>query len=208
MPIERKIVFSGRIDVVVKDFDTARVEATKIVEGNKGYFAKTEVAGDAGTKRSGTFTIKVPAEKFQGTVDAFARLGVAVKNSTDSRDVTEEFVDITARVKNLKAEEETLNRLLKDTASRLDDVFKMREQIRQVRGDIERAEGRLKALSALAALSTIVLGLREEAVYVPPTVETPPGFRERLSSTFRESLGQLLNVGEWFAVVVVAFAPW
>lgn len=207
-PIERKIVFNGRLEVVVKDFDAARAEVAKIVAGSKGYFAKSEVVGDAGTKRSGTFTIKVPAEKFQATVDAMAVLGVAVKNSTDSQDVTEEFVDVAARVKNLKAEEETLNRLLKDAAGRLDDVFKIREQIRKTREDIERAEGRMKALSALSALSTIVLSLREEVNYVPPTVEAAPTFSARVSGTFGESLGLLQQLGEWIVLTATAAAPW
>lgn len=208
MPIERKIIFNGHLELVVKDFDAARAEVTKLVEGNKGYFAKTEVAGDAGSKRTGTFTVKVPAERFQLTVDALTKLGVATRNSTDSQDVTEEFVDVTARVKNLKAEEEVLNRLLKDAAGRLDDLFKIREQIRQVRGDIERAEGRLKALSTLASLSTIVLTLREESAYVPPTVDAPPTFAGRVSASFGGSLGLLQLAGEWVVIAVVAAAPW
>ena len=207
-PIERKIIFNGHLELVVKDFDAARVEVTALIDTNKGYFAKSEVVGDAGTKRTGTFTIKVPAEKFQATVNALTKLGVAARNSTDSQDVTEEFVDVAARVRNLKAEEEVLNRLLRDAAGRLEDLFKIREQVRQNREQIERAEGRLKALTALAAMSTIVLTIREEVNYVPPTVAAAPTFGGRVRGAFAESFGLLRSAGEWLVIVLVAAAPW
>jgi hypothetical protein len=207
-PLERKIIFNGHLELVVKDFDAARAEVAALIDAHKGYFAKSEVVGDAGTKRTGTFTIKVPAEKFQATVDALTKLGVATRNSTDSQDVTEEFVDVSARVRNLKAEEEVLNRLLRDAAGRLEDLFKIREQVRQNREQIERAEGRLKALAALAAMSTVVLTVREEANYVPPTVAAAPTFGGRVGAAFGESVGLLRSAAEWVVVALVAAAPW
>ncbi|MGL6095522.1 MAG: DUF4349 domain-containing protein, partial [Fimbriiglobus sp.] len=153
--IQRKIIFSGVLEVVVKDFDAARKELTQLVTDNGGYFSRTDVHGDVGAKRTGTFVMKVPAEKFQDTADKITRLGIAVKNASDSQDVTEEFVDVSARVRNLKIEEEVLNKLLRDAAGRLEDVFKIRQQILTIRGDIERAEGRLTVLTALTSLSTL-----------------------------------------------------
>ena len=208
---ERRIIFSGQLEVVVKDFDAARAQLARLVGEAQGYFSKTEVTEGAGSRRTGVFTVKVPAARFQPTADAVSKLGVAVRNGTDSQDVTEEFVDVQARVRNLKVEEETFNRLLKDAAGRLDDVFKIREQIRQVRGDIERAEGRLKLLTALTALSTIQVVLREEANYVPPTVEPPPApptFGGRIGAAFAGSVDLLRQVGETVAIVVTAAAPW
>jgi len=126
LPVDRKIIFSGTLVVEVRDFDAARTSVTSLVATHGGFFAKTDITGDSGQKRSGTFTIKVPAEHFQALVEALAALGNPVKNQTDSQDVTEEYVDVAARVRNLKAEEEVLNKLLKDVAGRLDDVFRIR----------------------------------------------------------------------------------
>ena len=211
LPAERKIVFSGTLEVEVPDFAAARAEVGVLLKKYRAFFAKTEVSGDSGKKRSGSFTIKVPVENFQPLVEELAALGNPVKNATDSQDVTEEFVDVSARVKNLKAEEETLNRLLKDAAGRLDDVFKIREQIRQVRGDIERAEARVQALGKMAALSTITLTLRETAPYVAPTAPKPaepPSFPERATGTWAASAGLLREVAEGLALFAVAAAPW
>lgn len=211
LPPERKIIFSGVMEVEVKDFAAARSELNTLLKQYKAYFAKSEVAVSSGKRRSGSFTIKVPVEHFQPMVEALAALGNPVKNATDSQDVTEEVVDVSARVKNLKAEEETMNKLLREAAGRLEDVFKIREQIRQIRGEIERNEARVQALGKMAALSTITLTLRETEPYVAPTAPKPadpPSFGERATGTWAASVGHLRDVGEGLALFAVAVAPW
>lgn len=210
LPADRKITFSGTLVVEVRDFDAARSALTALARGHGAFFAKTDVTGDSGKKRAGTFLIKVPVEHFQPLVEAVAALGNPVRNQTDSQDVTEEFVDVAARVKNLKAEEEVLNKLLKDVAGRLDDVFRIREQIRNNRGEIEKAEGRMQALAKLAALSTVTLTLRETEEYVAPTApkSEAPSFEQRAEGTWASSVGALRTLGEWVGLVGVAAAPW
>src|SRR5262249_12996437 len=60
----------------------------------------------------------------------------------------------------------------------------------------------------LAAMSTIVLTVREEAAYVPPTVAAPPTFGGRVAAAFGDSVGWLRWIGEWLGVGLVAVAPW
>ncbi|QEL18070.1 DUF4349 domain-containing protein [Limnoglobus roseus] len=208
---ERKIIFSGTLDVEVKDFGTAQRELAGLMQKHKAYFAKTEIRGDSGQKRVGTFTIKVPVESFQPLVESLAALGNPLRNTTDSQDVTEEYVDVEARVKNLKAEEEVMNKLLKEVGSRLDDIFKIREQIRTNREQIERAEARLQALGKLTSLSTISLTLRDKEEYVAPTaakVSEPPSFGERATGTFATSFGMLRSFGETVCLFAIAVFPW
>ena len=212
-PAGRKIIFTGTLELDVKEFSEARTRLDEFVRTAHGYFAKTDISGDSGTKRSGTFVVKVPVEHFQGLVDDLTTLGNPTKNHTDSQDVTDEFVDVTARVKNLKAEEEVLNKLLKDAAGRLEDVFKIREQIRTNRHEIEKSEGRLIALEKLAALSTLTVTLREIQAYVAAVVPvaTPPStpaFADRAGQTWGESFAALTTVGQTVALVFVAIAPW
>lgn len=212
-PAGRKIVFTGTLELEVKEFSEARTRLDEFVTTAKGYFAKTDISGDSGTKRSGTFVVKVPVEHFHRLVDDLTTLGNPTKNHTDSQDVTDEFIDVTARVKTLKAEEEVLNKLLKDAAGRLEDVFKIREQIRSNRHEIEKSEGRLIALEKLSALSTLTVTLREIQAYVAPVVPvaTPPSapaFADRAGKTWGESFAALATVCQNVALVFVALAPW
>lgn len=206
--VSRKIIYSANLDVQVEDVEAAQKEVEKLVEEVKGYIAKSEVIGNSGSKRTATWTIKVPAEKFRSTVTAFTALGKPLRNTSDSQDVTEEFVDVQARVKNLKAEEETLNKLLREAANRMEDFLKVREQIKNIRGDIERAEGRMKFLTTMAAMSSIVLTVREEASYVPPVVKQATPFQEQVETTFTGSWNLVVDTGKSLTLIFVSLAPW
>ncbi len=208
---ERKIIFNGTLEVEVKDFGAAHKDVNALMKLHGAFYAKTEIRGDSGKKRVGVFTIKVPDERFQTLVDAIADLGDPIRNSTDSQDVTEEYVDVAARVKNLKGEEEALQKILKELGGRLDDVFKLRDQILKIREQIERAEGRLQALGKLTSLSTITLTLRDREEYVAPTaakVTERESFESRATGTFASSVGLLRNLGEHAGLLLLALAPW
>jgi hypothetical protein len=207
-PVERKVIFTANLDVVVPDLDAARERLARLIGEYHAYVAKSEITGQVGARHSGSWTLRVPTDQFQPLIDAAAALGVAERNSTDSQDVTEEYVDTQSRLRNLKAEEETLNRLLKESAKSIADVLALRDQIRFVRGDIERSEGRLKALGNLTALATVHLMLREVKDYVPPTAPSPPTLGETVSRAWTDSVDALARFGKAVLLAVVALAPW
>src|ERR1041385_7080736 len=99
-PISRKIIYSAHVEVVVKELDDTIKAVERIIESHKGYVASSETLGSAGSKRSATWTLKVPVEQFRKVAAELAALGNTTRNSSDSQDVTEEFVDLLARIKN------------------------------------------------------------------------------------------------------------
>ena len=205
--VERKIIYSASIELLVTNVEAIQPQVEKVVADFKGYVAKSDVTGQAGRSRTATWTLKVPVADYRAAVARLVALGQPVRNASDSQDVTEEFVDLTARVKNFKAEEETLNKLLKDTAVRLDDILKIREQIKIVRGEIERAEGRLKYLGLMTALSTITLQAREEVPYAPETPTAAATFGEQIDTRFTASWHSLVRSAKAFVLWVVEVAP-
>ena len=206
--VQRKIIYSGSVEVIVKDLDTTVAEVERIVAEHKGYVAKSEVTGTTGTRRTATWTLKVPAEKFRTVVAALAALGSPVRNASDSQDVTEEYVDLEARVKNMRVEEDALNKMMAEPGLTLDNRIRIRSEVAKVRGDVERSEGRLKYLATMAAMSTITLTVREDAAYTPPDPAAAPTFADRVSGTFGNSLATLQDFGEGVALLAVALAPW
>lgn len=201
----RKIRYTATVHVVVKNLDESGVEIEKLIERQAGYLAKSETIGSTGYRRVGTWVIKVPVENYRATVQSLAQLGIVERNTSDSEDLTEEFIDIEARLKNMKAEEEVLNKLLKDGANKLEDMLKIREHIVRVRGDIERAEGRKKFVLAATDFSTINVTLREDADYVSPTA---PSFDGEIASAFSNSVLSLKKFGQAAIIGAVAIAPW
>lgn len=207
--ITRKIIYSAAVEVVVKDVEQARADVERIVlEEAKGYIAKSDITGQVGSKRTATWTLKVPVEKFQHVVTALAALGKVTKNSSDSQDVTEEYVDLQARIKNLKVEEETLNKFLKDSVNSVETFLKTRDQIKTVRGEIERAEGRQKFLATMSAMSSVTFTAREEQAYDPAPPPAAATFGDDVDGTFTASWKALLRLGQGAVLFVVALAPW
>lgn len=202
---QRKIIHTAAVDVSVKDVEDAVAKARQAVAEAGGYVAKSEVAGTAGYRRTATLTARVPTDKFDPTVAEFGKLGVVTRSASDAQDVTEEFIDGQARLRNLKAEEQALNKLLDTSAGKLEDVLKIREHVVRVRSDIERVEGRLKYLTTMTDLATVVLTLREEKDYVPPSA---PSFGGRAGRAFRDSADALVQCGENVALAAVAVVPW
>ena len=205
--VERKIIHSATIELHVTNVETVQPEVERVVADFKGYVAKSDITGQAGRSRTATWTLKVPVADYRTAVARLVVLGQLVRNSSDSQDVTEDFFDLEARVKNFKAEEETLNKLLKDSAVRLDDILKIREQIKVVRGEIERAEGRLKYLGTMAALSTITLTAREEVPYVPETPAAAATFGEQVTTRFESSWNSLVASVKAFVLWAVEVSP-
>ncbi len=207
-PISRKVIYSAAVEVQVKNVDQVRGEVDKLTETHKGYIAKSDVSGVTGTRRTATWTLKIPSDSFRVVIGGLTELGTVTKNASDSQDVTEEFIDLEGRIKNLKVEEETLNKFLKETVNNVDGYIKTRDQIKSVRLDIERAEGRLKYLSTMTALSTIQFTAREESAYTPDTPLAAPTFGDRVGNTLGGSWQGLASLGEGVVIVLVALLPW
>ncbi len=206
--ISRRVIYSATVEVQVKNVDQVRAEVDKLTETHKGYIAKSDVSGLAGTRRTATWTLKIPSGSFRVVIAGLTELGTVTKNASDSQDVTEEFIDLEGRIKNLKVEEETLNKFLKETVNNVDGYIKTRDQIKSVRLDIERAEGRLKYLSTMTTLSTIQFTAREESTYSPDTPLAAPTFGDRVGNTLGGSWGGLVSFGEGVVIVLVAVLPW
>ena len=204
-PVARKVIFTANLDLKVDDAEQAVAKLRTLVGQMGGYVSKSEVSGSPGA-RTATLTARLPVKQFPAAVEQFSTLGSVTRSASDSQDVTEEFIDAEARLKNYKAEEVALNKLLESSGGRLDDIFKIREQILRNRAEVERIEGRLKYLGDRTELSTLTLTMREEKAPGPPP--PPPTFSNRLSETFFQSLDKLREFAEELVLFLVAVAPW
>jgi Domain of unknown function (DUF4349) len=143
-------------------------------------------------------------EQFRSFMAAVRDLGHLEQTRIDSEDVTEEFYDVQDQIKNLKAEEESLRRLMQEARS-IPDTLAVREHLNRVTRETDRLQGRLKRLKDLSDLSTVTLTVREKKDYVPPE---SPSFGTSIVRTFQGSLDWLGTFGQWLTLAVVAVLPW
>ena len=182
---ERKIIYTAKIQLVVDQFDGLEGKVQKTIKQFKGYLASVELNRMQGEHRVGNWTARIPVKNFEGFLEAVVELGVPTSQNQDSQDVTEEFVDLAARVANQKKLETRILELLDRPDDKIQHVIEVERELARVREAIERMEGRLRFLSDNTEMTTVVISAREERDYQPPQA---PTIGSRVSSAWSNSI--------------------
>ncbi len=156
----RMIVRTAEMALVVKDVAVALDQVAGLAEGFGGYVVSS-TRWQQDTSLFGIITIRVPAEDFSAAMDALRGMAVEVTHEeTSAQDVTEEYVDLDAKLKNLEATEEQLLRLM-EKAETVEDLLAVQRELSETRGEIEQTKGRMQYLERTSATSLIRVQLNE-----------------------------------------------
>jgi hypothetical protein len=181
-PSGRLIIRTGQAGIEVDSLEPAldllRMTATRI----GGFVGNANIQTGRNQVRQATVEIKVPAGRFDDLTDRLRPLGRVEFRNVGAEDVSEEFVDLTARTANARRLEERLLELLATRTGKLQDVLSVERELARVREEIERMEGRLRYLKARAQLSTLSVALHE-----PPPLVSPTSGRNPLAQAVREA---------------------
>jgi hypothetical protein len=203
--LARKIIYTATVSLVVEKLNPAQKKLEDLVRRSKGYIAETNIGGETGEPRTGTWKVRVPVDGYQSFLDAVSKIGEVQTVSSNSQDVSDEYYDIEARLRNKRVEEQRLIEHLKNSTAKLSDILMVEKEISRVRGEIEQMTGRLRVLANLSSLTTITVTIHEIKDYVPPA---PPTFATEITRTFSASLGALVDFGKGALLVFIALAPW
>lgn len=152
---DAKVIRNGTLSIVVKSPTAALASVEQIVAGIPGAFIAAAEVRRAGDSQPTALTLRVPAETFDQALSALRALAQEVlAEQTAARDVTEEYTDLDARLRNLQAAETQLLALL-EQADAVEDLLKVENRLAEVRGEIEQLQGRLNVLENRIALATI-----------------------------------------------------
>ena len=177
--VERKIIRTSSLEMVVqRPADTAE-KITAIAEGMGGYLETASGGGQNAT--SGTLTIRVPAARLQEARAEIRKLGLRVESEkVDAQDVTRQYVDQDARIRNLRAEEVQLLTILKQAAT-VKDMMVVSERLSEVRGQIEQHQAEFNALSRQIETVAIAISLRTESEAQVFGLNWRPGYQLKLA---------------------------
>ncbi len=201
----RKIIYTGYIDLVTEDLASLEAKLTSLISAQKGYVADSNRTGSAGATRLGSWKVRVPVDSYDPFVKGAVGLGELVSLRSNSQDVSEEYFDLDARQAAKKVEEQRLLKHLADSTGKLDEILAVERELSRVRTEIERMQGRLRALANLAALATVTITASEIKGYVPPQA---PTLGTRLARSFSNSLDSLREFAETILIACVAIVPW
>jgi hypothetical protein len=158
----RKLVRKASLELEVESAKAALARATRIAESQGGFVATSEqsAAGSGrGERTSVTLSLRVPSDHFVATLEALRKLGAGPGSErVSTEDVSEEFIDLEARIKNQRALETQFLEIMKQ-ATKVEDALRVQREIAAVRTEIDRMEGRRRFLERETSLATITLQL-------------------------------------------------
>jgi hypothetical protein len=205
--ISRKIIYDAQVDVIVDSVDPVSRKVGTLVQDARGYIAEQSVTGSPGSLRSMRWRIRVPVESFESLVNSVVSLGELERNSRASQDVTEQYYDIDARIKNKKIEEQTLNKILQERSGKLEDVLKVEVELSRVRGETEQLEGKIRLLENMSSLATLTLNIHERDKYAP-SAPVVADFPTQIARAWEGSFKSLQELGKSIVLWIVTWAIW
>lgn len=158
----RKLVRDASLDLEVKNYDIALDAITGIAVGNSGYVATKDSARLPNGKMSGTVVIKVLPGRLDVALLQIRALGELKNQSLSTRDVTKEYFDTDARLRNARKMEERLLALLDTMKGKITELLAVEKELGRVREQIEQMQGDLKVYDSLVQYATITISLREK----------------------------------------------
>jgi hypothetical protein len=183
----QKIIRNGSMNISVKNALKAKEDVDVILKKFKAYVGNEQLDNND-YQTSYHLQIRVPALQMDSLIAALEAMdGTVTFKSINASDVTEEYIDLETRLTNKRSYLDQYRQLLKSARS-IEDILKVREQIRVLEEEIESVEGRLRYLSNQIDLSTLDLTLLEKKDFV---------YKPDRKINFLERLKESVSAG-WF----------
>jgi hypothetical protein len=186
--VERKIIRNAALSLEVEEPAKAMQRVVTIAESRGGFVVTSESRQQTGAKGGRSYEVitieaRVPAAQFDAALGDIRATGSSViSEKISGKDVTEEYIDLEARLRTQKALEAQLLEIMKG-AHDVADAISVQRELTNVRTEIERVEGRRRFLENQSSLSTISVTLQPPA----PLVNTT-GFLHSVGSAFGEGI--------------------
>ena len=206
---DRKIIRNADITIEVSSTTDAQHRVTSIAEAHGGFVVTSEAKQrESNDPAQRTLDIKlvvrIPSNQFGVAFDEIKRLaGNTPEEQVKSQDVTEDFIDLEARIKTQKALEIQFLEIMRQ-ATKIADALEVQRQIADVRTEIEQLEGRKRFLENRSSLSTINVNIRATK---PVIAVTQSGFRHSLREAVSDSVGMASDMVLFFARFVIMMVP-
>ncbi|MBA3491769.1 MAG: DUF4349 domain-containing protein [Rubrobacteraceae bacterium] len=211
----RKVVKTANLGLRSEEVRQSAAQAHQVAAAAGGSVFSSQVykSEDSVTAQ---LILSVPSEEFERVLDELRGLGEKVTTDTVSgQDVTEEYVDLESRERNLRATEESLLRLY-SKAENVEEALSIQRELTNVRGEIELVQGRIKYLDQHTAYSQITLDIQPVTSPPPPKPAWDPG--DIAAHAWTASLGVLQAIatalisaivfGWWLAPALVGGLLW
>lgn len=205
---ERMIIWTGDISLVVKDAEESMEGVEAIAKDLGGYVVNSSSWYQEEQLRA-RLTIRVPAGEFDAAMASLKDLAIKVENrNVSTQDVTEEYTDLDARLRNLEATETELLELLtevRERTSKAEDVLAVHRELTNIRSQIEQLQGRMQYLEKMTAMATINVELIPDELAKPIVVAgwRPSGTAASALRSLVRTLQGIVEAAIWLIIYVL-----
>ena len=201
-----KIIYSADATVETTEFESCIAALEQLLSANGGFVESSSVNGsnyyDSArgkvSRRTASYTLRIPSAKFGGMMDALSTLGNVPYTHMYTENVTAQYYDVEARMKAYQKQEERLMEMM-ELAETVEDIITIEDKLTDVRYRIDSLQSSLNNWDRRVSYSTLSLTVQEVQVYTPETV-TKITYGQRLANAFKDSLK---NAGEFFQDLLV-----
>lgn len=162
VPTVRALIRTARLEIVASDFVRVRAAVERIVAEVDGFADQISVSADPATPRVLRASLRVPGDRLGDTLGRLRALGQVTQDQQSAQDVSDQLVDLDARLKNARATEQRLTDLLRERTGKLSDVLEVEQELSRVRLEIERLDAEKTNTGRRVAYATIDLSVSEQ----------------------------------------------
>lgn len=165
LPTERMVIMTASLSLVVEDVSVSLQQTTDLAKANGGYVVNSNIREDQ-SRLYANINFRVAADKFNDTISALKKIAVDVRSETTTgQDVTDQYIDLDAQLRNLEASESQLLALMNKAGS-VEEILKVQVQLSSTRGQIEQIRGRMQYLQQSSSLSSISVSFEQSKLSV------------------------------------------
>ncbi len=198
------IIRTARLQIVVKDFSAVRGSIEALIAQANGFLDHLTVTGDTSEVRTLRGTLRVPGDRMADTLARLRAMGQVTEDTQGSQDVTDQIVDLDARLSSARATEQRLTELLRNRTGRLSDVLEVERELTRVRLDIERLDAEKTNLGRRVSYATIDVTISEERKV---SLDGPLTFATRLRIAAADGLESVLDSVAAIVLLALRIGP-
>lgn len=213
VPMQRQIIARANLELVVSDTQQVVDAITALMNAEGGFISNANLyrSNYGGDERlQGNIQLRVPAGKLERVLDKLSEMAVTVRSKNINReDVTDQYSDLDAQLRNLSATENELRELLAEVRAKPNakpaDILEVHNSLTSIRGQIEQIQGHKNLLDNMISLSTIDVTLTPDIIARPiveegwrPMVVIKDATRELVSA-----MQDLVDAGIWFVIYLL-----
>lgn len=203
--VGKMIERTASLSLIVKEVEAARAALEEIAKRHEGYFAELNTSGQSNAARTLTASMRVPASDLDSTLAELRKLGQLDEEKQGGEEVSQQYVDLKARLENSRHTEKRLTELLAKRADKLKDVLDVERELASTREEIERMDSEQRGMRQQVDYASIELNLREE--YKPALNLGPPSAGTRMRNALVDGYHAVVENALGLVVLLLKGGP-